>query len=650
MAANTQIEDLAQTSAAARSHPRFAAAPDKLQPAIQATPGTEPNQVGGLRAGVAISLLIIASVAIALVALVSFSYFHDQAANRTNAQAQLYAGLLERSIERYRYLPSILAADVSLQEVVKPSGTGQTAGENAKTVAASLRLEEFARTSGLEAIYVMDGDGNVLAASNHRATISFLGQNYGFRPYFIDALAGKVGEYFAVGATTGRPGYFIAAPLDGQPPDGQLESPRPAGADGVVAVKLDVAELQAVLSRADVPIIVTNEAGVVVLSSNTNLLYTSVPQAGPALSNLAGPATNSTDGTSGGTDPRQFGRVEITPADWVQENSNDVLLNGESYVVGTATILRPEWQVRFLLPSGQVTRSALGATSLAALAILLVLLLATFLRSRRIEMALATSRESRRRLAAANADLNRAQFRLRQRDKLVTLGHLSACISHELSQPISAMRNHLAAAEFEGNQPSPDTLGRLSRLVERISGITMQLRFFATADDQAARRVDVSNIVANAVDLVRHDALQADVELQVGDTPDNMNVEGIALRLEQAVVNLLRNALRAASEGCDDGRDDAPDAVAKVCIWVQTLAHHELAIRVRDTGPGVRGVELERLTEPFVTTRASGDGMGLGLSIVDAIAAEHSGRLEVESSSAGALFSIVLPMVDRGQP
>ncbi|MEO0495811.1 MAG: ATP-binding protein [Pseudomonadota bacterium] len=555
-----------------------------------------------LRAGVLVSLLIIASVAIASVGLVAFSYFKDQAVARTTAQAGLYARLLERSIERYRYLPTVLAQDLAVQ---------QAAGSSDHLLAVSQRLDDFAQVSGLEAIYVMDGGGTVRATSNYDATVSFLGQNYGFRPYFIEALAGRVGEYFAVGATTGRPGYFIAAPV---------------AASGVVAVKLDVAELQAVLAQADVPVIVTDGAGVVVLSSKPGLLYTSLADTG-------------LDGSIG-TDPRQFGQREILSADWQQLDEAQVRLAGETYLVGSASIKAPNWQVRYLLPAGQVTSSALGATSLAALAILSVLLLATFLRSRRIEVALATSREARKRLSAANADLSRAQFRLRQRDKLVTLGHLSACISHELSQPISAMRNHLAAAEFEGGAPSENTLDRLSRLVERISGITRQLRFFATGDEETPRQVDVASVISNAVDLVRHDAEKDQITLQVEVNSKPPLVEGMSLRLEQAVVNLLRNALRAAV----DGVEPIPPARPMVIISADSNDRGEVAIRISDTGPGVRGVELERLTEPFVTTRVSGEGMGLGLAIVDAIASEHGGRLEVESSDDGACFSIVLPV------
>lgn len=558
-----------------------------------------------LRAGVLVSLIIIASVAIAGVGLVAFSYFKDQAVARTTAQAVLYARLLERSIERYRYLPTILAQDSSVQ---------RAANSSVHLVSVSERLEAFARASGLEAIYVMDAGGTVRATSNHRATVSFLGQNYGFRPYFIEALDGRLGEYFAVGATTGRPGYFIAASVQGF---------------GVVAVKLDVAELQAVLAQAEVPVIVTDEAGVVVLSSKPGLLYTSLA-----------------DDQSTGfrtTDARQFGQREILPAQWSQMDDANGQLAGDNYLVGSAMLNSPDWQVRYLLPAGQVTSSALGATSLAALAILLVLLLATFLRSRRIEAALAASRESRRRLSAANIDLSRAQFRLRQRDKLVTLGHLSACISHELSQPISAMRNHLAAAEFEGSAPSENTLERLSRLVERISGITKQLRFFATADEQTSLQVEVSSIITNALELVRHDADRDQIALQADGLAGGVLVEGMSLRLEQAVVNLLRNALRAAA----DGRDEKPDIPPIVTISAALNEAGEVAISITDTGPGVRGVELERLTEPFVTTRVSGEGMGLGLAIVDAIATEHGGRLEVKSSTHGARFSIILPLADR---
>ncbi|MEO0637917.1 MAG: ATP-binding protein [Pseudomonadota bacterium] len=560
-----------------------------------------------LRAGVIVSLMLIALVAIAAVAVLALSYFEDRAVEAGNAQAELYARVLERSIDRYRYLPSILAQDDAVATAALAAG---------HSPAVSRRLEAFSEVSGLEAIYIMNAVGDVLATSNHAATVSFLGQNYGFRPYFVDAMAGEVGEYFAVGATTGRPGYFIAAHIG----SGSAEAGAKAG---VVAVKLDVAELQAGLVSSEAPVLVSNSDDIIVLSSEPSLLYSRL-----------------TDVPNGdGVSSRQFGRSEIPSANWSMITPNEVQLGAETFVLGTAQVGLPDWRVSYLLPKRQVVNSALGATASVGAAILLVLLMATFLRSRRIEAALAQSRESRRRLAAANEDLERAQFRLRQRDKLVTLGQLSASISHELSQPISAMRNHLAAAEIGGEVGSARTLKRLTRLVERLAGLTRQLRFFATPDDGQVGRVPAASVISNAVELVVHDAEREGVRIEIDPGPAGLEIVCTPLRMEQAVINLLRNALRALLDV------DEIELRSQKLIQVQvaSIDNREVRLTVRDNGPGIRGVENERLTEPFVTTRASGEGMGLGLAIVEAIAHEQGGRLEASSSQAGAEFSLILP-------
>ena len=113
------------------------------------------------------------------------------------------------------------------------------------------RLERFAETTGVDAIYVMDDRGWTIASSNWKEPKTFLGQNYGFRPYFRTALDGSPGEYYAIGATTGVPGYFVSHPVIA---DGK-------GVVGVIAVKVELRDLEANWATPEGRLFITNNDG-----------------------------------------------------------------------------------------------------------------------------------------------------------------------------------------------------------------------------------------------------------------------------------------------------------------------------------------------------------------------------------------------------
>ncbi len=135
----------------------------------------------------------------------------------------LYASTVQSALDRYRYLPYVVARAPAIQRVL-----AEGAAEPANRY-----LDAVATEAGAEALYVMDRDGLTVAASNWRERLSFVGHNYAFRPYFRDAMAGREGGFFAIGVTTGKPGYFISRPI------------REAGEIiGVAVVKISLAELQ----------------------------------------------------------------------------------------------------------------------------------------------------------------------------------------------------------------------------------------------------------------------------------------------------------------------------------------------------------------------------------------------------------------------
>ena len=116
--------------------------------------------------------------------------------------------------------------------------------------------------AGINAVYLMDRNGLTLAASNFQSASSYIGHNYGFRPYFQLALHGGLGRFYGLGATTGEPGYFLASPIAG--PDGPI---------GVVVVKISLGDFESALVRNGDPVLLVDANGVVFLSSVPEFKY-----------------------------------------------------------------------------------------------------------------------------------------------------------------------------------------------------------------------------------------------------------------------------------------------------------------------------------------------------------------------------------------
>ncbi|MEM1049415.1 MAG: ATP-binding protein [Pseudomonadota bacterium] len=550
------------------------------------------------RRSVYLTLIAVALLAIIGLFLASLSHFKSLEIGDAETRLALYERSLKGTLERFEHLPYVLARDPMVMD---------------RHARLNHRLAAFAEESRLEAIYLMDTTGTVLAASNHATPLTFMGENYGFRPYFKAAMAGKRGEFFGVGATTGRPGYFISEPVidDG----GALV--------GVIAIKLDMSELQKAWEEGGENVLVSNADTVVVLSSKADWRYrTLVPLT---------PTERETIRTG-----RQFGAEPLDPLDWQVQDENTVRLSGEEFVYAANPVGRLGWQVHYLLDESRVYERATLTTILFGVLITGLLLLATFLRSVRIRAALEAAQADRAELIATNDELKDAQEELSRSSKLAALGHLAASVTHELGQPISALRNHLTAAEIGGEISSPTTVSKLNKVLDRMDTITRQLRFFAKPGNEKLEEFAIQDVWTGTMDLVGHDLQAAGIDLTCSIAPEPVRVLGNKLRLEQVLVNLVTNSM-AAMEGHDTKR------------LAVTIGRNggEAFVSVEDDGQGFGDRALQQLQEPFHTTRASGDGMGLGLSIASAIIREHQGSLEAETiPTGGARFTMTLPARD----
>lgn len=553
------------------------------------------------RRSVAVILVSMTAVAIGLLFFVSLTYFKSIDLEAAETRLLLYERSLNDTLARHQYFPFVLSQDPLVQSALT---------NEASADALNQQLAEFAEISSLEAIYLMDASGLVLAASNYREKHSFVRQNYGFRPYFKQAISGVRGNYFGVGATTGRPGYFVSEPV----------ADSTGNEFGVIAIKLDVSELQQAWEKGSENVLVSNDDGIVVLSSNREWLF-------GTLNNLSPERLEEIKAS------KQFGSKTVKQLDWEQTGLASVRVADSRFIYSGAEADHLNWKIHYLMGDGRAYERALLTTIVFGSGISLLVGFAAYLRSRRIQIALATSQSDRDQLLQANAQLERAHHELARSSKLAALGQLSASVVHELGQPISALRNYLTAEEIGTDGHLHPNQNKLNGVVDRMESITKQLRFFTKPGDQKMERVLLNDVISESLEMMQHDLDITKTKVS-SQASEPITVVGNRLRLEQVLVNLLQNAIYSLGE--------TPNNELSIRL---SRTDDRAIISVEDNGAGFGDQELMQLQEPFYTTRSSGDGMGLGLSISTAIINEHHGVLSAENRSAGgAVFMVNLPL------
>ena len=587
----------------------------------------------------------------------------EEAGQRTT----FYAQNLRSTLARYESLPRLAALEHVLHAALHAP---RQSSDAALRGAANAYLKQAQSAADLTAVYLLDTTGLTLAASNWDLPSSFVGQNYAFRPYFDEAMREGLGRFYGVGNTTGETGYFLAAPVR----EGNKPGNKPIGA---VVVKINLDAFEATLSRSGDTVLLVDRHGVIFLSSIPEWKYRT-------LGTLSADQRAALDAT------RQYAPHTLAPLGMDDGKAGSVPFSAdrppEAVRVAppgkSASTLRVQyrpvgllgWQVAVLIDPRDEQRTALvaGASAAFAMALAFAVLVALRLRTRRREeqrRARAALREVQRDLEAriaqrtaeltsANAALagkvealDAAQRILRetrdaavQAGKLAVLGQMAAGITHELNQPLTALTtlsdnaNQLAERgridEVRGN------LTHISQLAERMGRIVSHIKAFSRKGDAARAAVSVDEAIRQALMLVETRRRQAGVTVMADPLPTDLAVWANAVRLEQVLVNLIRNAIDATAEA-----PAAESAIVRVSVrpiekWVR--------ITVRDFGPGIPADVLPRLFEPFFTTKDDGQGLGLGLAISLAIIEDFGGRLEGRNAAddaGGAEFIIELERV-----
>jgi len=556
-------------------------------------------------------------------------YYRNELTEQNRQTLDLYVANLLGTLNRYEVLPRILGDLPALRAVLQQDSP--QVRDNANRLLKRLRNQ-----TGADVIYLMATDGNTLAASNWDEEDSFVDRNFAFRPYFRQAMEGRLGRFFGLGTTSGKRGYYFGAAVR----DGDQVL-------GVLVVKVDLDHTETLWGSTPEQLLVTDNFGVVILTSRPDWRF------------------RATRGL--GVDEReQIAFDQPYPTLYPQ----DLTLNIDAWLIQSRELKETGWTVRILAPVSLVERPvrtvvAIGAATLLALLLWLGLLMQ---RRRHFLERLALDSQARQQLEQrvlertrdlealnsrlkvevlereqAQQELVRAQDELLQAGKLSALGTMSASISHELNQPLAAIRSYADNArvllDHERVDEARDNLRLISELTARMASIIAHLRAFARRDQHAPERVALQPALDDALALLAKRRQAMGVEL-IRDLPEaTLWVQAGETRLRQILANLLANALDALGERPQPRR-----------IWLRAeLEGDGVLLTLRDNGPGFSAEALQRAREPFFTTKTSAQGLGLGLAICDTLTRALGGELRMSNHpEGGAQLGLFLRSAEPG--
>jgi len=521
----------------------------------------------------------------------------------------LYSGSLQSELQRNSVVPLLLSRDPLLIGALNSDDF----------TAAPQRLISYKDEIGAASIMLLDDAGRVVAATDR----SRIGEVHRTDVAVVAALRSNDTVFAAQREETGAYSFSYAR---------RLESEKEG--IGVIMVEVDLRRLEERWFGASEAVMVTNSEGTVILTTEPSWR-----------------GRTREDALATTPAPSAITRAIQAVGDW-GVLPPDAYIMGQAVLQTDAKIPFQGWRISAFTSFSSVRAQVNGVLALEIMFFALLAALTFYLLGRRaITKSLFFQRETAdlRRLndqlqreiserEKAERNLEVAEQTIAQSSKLAALGEMSAAVSHELNQPLAAMKTYLAGAKLLLQRRRPDealsSFQRIDDLIERMGAITRQLKSYARKGVEAFEPVDMRASVSTSLAMMEPQLKQMKVEIAQSMPREPVMVTVDRLRLEQVIVNLLRNALDAM-QGMEAPRLEMILALGDTAT-----------LSVRDNGQGIE--DLDALFEPFYTTKKPGDGVGLGLAISSGIVSDLGGRLTARNGrEGGAVFELVLPLAGR---
>lgn len=531
--------------------------------------------------------------------------FTQATQNRAEVRLALYSGNVVSELQRNSVVPLLLAQDPALIGSLNSDDFSQT----------TQRLIGFRDEIGAAALTLLDEEGRVVATTDR----TDLGSAVREEPFFVDALQSDDTVFTATRLETGSTEFTYSRKIEAS---GQVL--------GVIVVAIDLQRFEQSWSRFADAVMILDAEGQIILS--TESVWKGLTEE-EALNVESAPSA--------------IARAIRATVDWTGVPA-DAFLQGSAFLRQESRIGFQGWQIASFTTYASVRERVNAFIALEIMGFAILLSAASYLISRRAQYRLVLFQRESAELRQLNDALQReiaerqkveknlevAEQTLQQSSKLAILGEMSAGVSHELNQPLAAMKTYLAGAKLLLQRKRPDealsSFQRIDDLIERMGAITRQLKSYARKGGDAVEPIDVRASVSAALEMMEPQLKQRNISIEASLPREPLVVRADRIRLEQVIINLLRNAL------------DATKNVADPEVKLLATGKDPVSISVRDNGHGIK--DLDQLFEPFYTTKAPGDGVGLGLAISSGIINDFSGRLTARNgSSGGAVFEVSLP-------
>lgn len=611
----------------------------------------------------------LATLLLVFAATIGYSVSERQALRTLRESAahrlDLLAAAIDAEVTRANQIPGILALNAEILDLLRAPPAEAVARQ--QSVNHYLERLSAQHVDSL-AVFVLDLRGRVVASSDWILTDNLLGADLSHRPYFRTAIAGAPYRQYAEDVVRSEPGYFFAQPIRDERQDWKII--------GVAVMKASIRAVERQWLRNDAPAFIADGSGVVLLSAPVAWRYASLrPLSGEQIAELArvqfsGRALGvlSLDIDLAATEQGSVLRLPAAALEALPEAERRF-----GHLVSSRNLPGTAWQLVVLSSLRPAYRQAWGNALLAAAAAATLLLSLLYLRQRRrvlqarlgMQAALETAnRALEGKVAARTAELTRtvetleaevsermqaertlraAQEELVQAGKLAVLGQLATGITHELNQPLGAIRtlagNSLEFLKRGDAATAEQNLRIVCDLADQMGGIIQPLKSFARKAPAAPSRVDLAHPVGNALFLLDQPLKKAAVQVSNHCAAGQCHAWCDANRLQQVLINLIGNAADAMRQ-CPERRLE---------ISAQGYADGRVALTVADTGCGLPEEALDRIFEPFFTTKGAGEGLGLGLAISRDIVRDFGGELLAENRPGGGARFIILLPADPGR-
>jgi two-component system C4-dicarboxylate transport sensor histidine kinase DctB len=536
--------------------------------------------------------------------------FTAATANRAELRQTLYAGHLLSELHRTETLPLLLSRDPVLIAALNSNDFSQT----------SQHLIKLKDDIQVPEILLLDAGGRVVAATNR----ALLGTTRRQAPDFIAGLRTNESAFNVTETDAGGLDFNYTRRVESS---GTLL--------GVIQIGVDLRRFENAWESISDAVYVADQNGRIIIATESTWR-----------------GLQEEDALDMRPPPSAIERAIQATAEFTSIPA-EALYRGSALMRLENRLSHQGWRMVSFTSYASVRERVNGILALEIMGFAILLAMAFYFSSRRAWAQSIFFQAETAELRRLNDDLQReiaerqrveknlevAEQTLEQSSKLAVLGEMSASVSHELNQPLAAMKTYLAGAQLLLQRRRPEealsSFQRIDDLIERMGAITRQLKSFARKGGDAVEPLDARDCVSSAISMMEPQLKDRKVRITRAMPQHPVMVRADRVRLDQVLINLLRNAIDATKN------EDEPE------VRVVMAEGETVTISVRDNGPGIE--DFSSLFEPFYTTKAPGDGVGLGLAISSDIITDLGGRLRARNSqSGGAVFEIQLPPLTEG--